>query len=173
MSEAERHNGEHISYIERHIIVFDKVLRSLKFPRWLACALILLQFLQVIIIMVDHESFAEGSALASIIHYSYLLVPHKYITDYNILVYLLIMLVTVILLLVIFYLYFFIQKIKAANVLQYYGLMVYAFQYNLSMPIIGCLANVYSLPNDWSIGLSLCFKILSGLLLIIVLSLFV
>lgn len=147
-------------YLGIFIIDISEIIQKSNFHPATASAMIFIQFMQLSIIMIDIPSFNLSAKFETIFKYFDVIVPYKMINSYNLTNFLIILFTNLSIQIIIIAGFFFIRRIKKTlSIVKLYCLLLYLFQYNLILPLVGCLMAVYRTPNTFSPSIEIAIKI--------------
>lgn len=155
--------------IEGLVQSINCILSELKISVWIAGLIILVQFFQLSIIMMEFDSLELSSTYSGIFYYFNLIAPYKLIGSFSMIVALIISGISLLFIVALIYGFVSIhfKSNPSTTLKKIYGLFLYFFEYVLFLPILGALTSIYSLPNNLSDSQLLAFQAVFGVCLIV------
>lgn len=160
--------------MEGVINTLNLILNQVKVSSWIAGSVIVLQFVQLIVVMLEFDNLQLPEAYSKVFYYFNLVIPYKLIETYSLIIALVLLGICCLILFVIVYGFFAIHfKENPSNIaMKFYGLFLYLYEYVLFLPILGGLLSIYFFPSDMSSQASVAFMIVFGLMIAILFALY-
>ena len=160
--------------MEGVINTLNLILNQVKISAWIAGLVILLQFVQLIIVMIEFDNLKLPNSYSSVFYYFNLIIPYKLIETYSLIISFVMLGICCFVLLVIIYGFLAIHfKENPSSVgMKLYGLFLYLYEYVLFLPILGGLLCIYFFPSDMSAQTLIAFKVVFGFLIAVLFALY-
>lgn len=138
----------------------NEILKKSSLSLSSACLMIQVQFLQLVMILMDIPLLELPTSISTVLFYFNSVVPHKMISKYDSTKIYIILMTTFLFQILLIGGFFVSLKFKrVSKITEFYCLLVYLFEYNLILPSTGCLLNYFVVPNDLSKSSSLIISI--------------
>ena len=128
----------------------NKLLKDIKISPWVAGFIIVIQFSQLILSMMEFDYFQMPPIYYTIFTYFNLLLPYCYFTQITQTVCFIILIVSIVIVIVLYYGFIFTTRTKnvSTTVRRGYTLFIYLYEYVIFLPLAGALLSIYFYPNN-------------------------
>jgi hypothetical protein len=161
--------------IEILIETLNTILNQLRISPWIAGLVVLFQFFQLIIIMLEFDLLELPTAYSNIFYYFNIIVPYKLFETYSLIIVLIVLGICSVIIFVIVYGFWMIRQKEnpSSSLIKFYGIFIYVYEYVMFLPIFGSLMNIYVLENDMSSQIAIVFMVITGIFIAIMTTLYV